>query len=294
MVDVVVYVSSVANFQKHTRKTQCLESFAAGVSKLGHSVVLETAHRYTPSRLAVMLGWATTNTGGPNIVLRKEIIAQQRRHGFHTMCIDASCWKYLDNASSYLRYSLDGPFYDRAEYANRNSDSSKWQEISQALGISLAPPQTNPGGHILICMQRDGGFAMKALDPVVWLTQKIAEIRRHTDRTIMVRPHPGAYKPTDFLQFRTRHYQTHLGVHVFDPVILEWWDLSNSTHGKPPSPRCKFGIAAASGRLYIFGGASPSTGFAFFPASFVDANGQTRFPVAKSLLFSVQCLVTHV
>jgi hypothetical protein len=83
-------------------------------------------------------------------------------------------------------------------------------------------------------------------------------------------------------------------LHVFDPVILEWWDLSNSTHGKPPSPRCKFGIAAASGRLYIFGGASPSTGFAFFPASFVDANGQTRFPVAKSLLFSVQCVVTHV
>ena len=230
MVDVVVYISSVANFQKHTRKTQCLESFAAGVSKLGHSVVLETAHRYTPSRLAVMLGWATTNTGGPNIVLRKEIIAQQRRHGFHTMCIDASCWKYLDNASSYLRYSLDGPFYDRAEYANRNSNSSKWQEISQALGISLAPPQTNPGGHILICMQRDGGFAMKALDPVVWLTQKIAEIRRHTDRTIMVRPHPGAYKPTDFLQFRTRHYQTHLGVQVLEPSIARLTDNLQKAH----------------------------------------------------------------
>jgi len=230
MVDVVVYISSVANFQKHTRKTQCLESFAAGVTKSGHSVVLETAHRYTPSRLAVMLGWATTNTGGPNIALRKEIIAQQRRHGFHTMCIDASCWKYLDNASSYLRYSLDGPFYDRAEYANRNSNDTKWQEISQALGISLAPPQTNSGGHILICMQRDGGFAMKALDPVVWLTQKIAEIRRHTDRTIMVRPHPGAYKPTDFLQFRTRHYQTHLGVQVLEPSIARLTDNLQKAH----------------------------------------------------------------
>ena len=230
MVDVVVYISSVANFQKHTRKTQCLESFAAGVSKLGHSVVLETAHRYTPSRLALMLGWATTNTGGPNIALRKEIIAQQRRHGFHTMCIDASCWKYLDNASSYLRYSLDGPFYDRAEYANRNSDSSKWQEISQALGISLDPPQTNPGGHVLICMQRDGGFAMKALDPLVWLTQKIAEIRKYTDRTIMVRPHPGAYKPTDFLQFRTRHYQTHLGVQVLEPSTARLTDNLQKAH----------------------------------------------------------------
>ena len=230
MVDVVVYISSVANFQKHIRKTQCLESFAAGVSKLGHSVVLETSHRYTPSRLAVMLGWATTNTGGPNIALRKEIISQQQRHGFHTMCIDASCWKYLDNASSYLRYSLDGPFYDRAEYANHKSDSTKWQEISHALNISLDPPQTNPGGPILICMQRDGGFAMKALDPLVWLQQKISEIRRYTDRTIMVRPHPGAYKPTDFLQFRTKHYQTRLGVQVLEPSMAKLTDNLKLAH----------------------------------------------------------------
>ena len=230
MVDVVVYISSVANFQKHVRKTQCLESFAAGVRKLGHSVTVETSHRYTPSRLAVMLGWATTNTGGPNITLRKEIISQQQRHGFHTMCIDASCWKYLDNASSYLRYSLDGPFYDRAEYANHNSDSTKWQEISHALNISLDPPQTNPGGHILICMQRDGGFAMKALDPLVWLQQKISEIRRYTDRTIMVRPHPGAYKPTDFLQFRSRHYQTKLGVQVLEPSMARLTDNLKLAH----------------------------------------------------------------
>lgn len=230
MTDVVVYISSVANFKKHTRKTQCLESFAAGVTNSGHSVVLETAHRYTPSRLAVILGWATTNTGGANIALRKEIIAQQRRQGNHTMCIDASCWKYLDNASSYLRYSLDGPFYDRAEYANHNSDDIKWQEISRALGISLESPQHNSGGHVLICMQRDGGFAMKALDPLVWLQQKIDEIRKYTDRTIMVRPHPGAYKPTDFLQFRTKHYQKHLNVHVFDPVTTRLTDNLQQAH----------------------------------------------------------------
>jgi hypothetical protein len=230
MVDVVVYVSSVANFKKHIRKTQCLESFAAGVTNSGHSVVLETSHKYTPSRLAVILGWATTNTGGANIALRKEIIAQQRLHGNHTMCIDASCWKYLDNASSYLRYSLDGPFYDRAEYANHNSDSSKWQEISQALGISLAPPQNNPGGHVLICMQRDGGFAMKTLDPLVWLQQKISDIRKYTDRTIMVRPHPGAYKPTDFLQFKTKHYQTRLGVQVLEPTAARLTDNLQQAH----------------------------------------------------------------
>ena len=143
VVDVVVYISSVANARKHTRKIECLESFAQGVRAVGHSVVTEWEHRYIPSRLAVILGWATTNTGGRNIVLRKQVIAEQRRLGFQTMCIDASCWKYLDNHGSYLRYSLNGPFYDHAEYANRDSAATKWLEISGALGVQLKPAKVN-------------------------------------------------------------------------------------------------------------------------------------------------------
>lgn len=200
MVDVVVYISSVANARKHTRKIECLESFAEGVRATGHSVVVEWDHRYTASRLAVMLGWATTNTGGRNVVLRKQIIADQKRLGNHTMCIDASCWKYLDDRGSYLRYSLDGPFYDRAEYANRNSTDAKWQEISQALHVQLKPVQNN-NGHILIGMQRDGGFAMKALDPMTWLQDKIQHIRKFSQRPIHIRPHPGKYDMQDFAQY---------------------------------------------------------------------------------------------
>lgn len=204
MVDVVVYISSVANPQKHSRKIQCLESFADGVRATGHTVQVEWEHKYTPSRLAVMLGWATTNTGGRNITLRKQIIPEQRRLGFQTMCIDASCWKYLDDHGSYLRYSLNGPFYDRAEYANRNSDATKWLEISRTLGVQLKPVQANPTGYILICMQRDGGFAMKTLDPMSWLQQKIQQIRTVSNRPIHVRPHPGQYNMSDFAAYTSK------------------------------------------------------------------------------------------
>ena len=202
MLDCVVYVSSVANVKKHSRKEQCLESFAQGVARSGGSVRVERDYVYTPSRLAVMLGWATTNTGGLNIVLRKQIIAEQQRRGLKTMCIDASCWKYIDKNSQYLRYSLNGPFYDRAEYANRMSDGSKWQEISHALNLTLEPSQTNSNGHIVICMQRDGGFAMKTLNPMDWLDRKISEVRQYSQRHIVVRPHPGDYRPNDFVKYR--------------------------------------------------------------------------------------------
>ena len=205
MVDVVVYASSVANAHKHERKVACLENFAQGVRALGHSVVVDWDYKYQPAKLAVMLGWATTNTGGKNIALRKQVIAEQQRHRFHTMCIDASCFKYLDDAGTYLRYSLGGPFYDRAEYANRNSSSAKWQEIQQRLGIVMKPAQFCDG-YILIGMQRDGGFSMKTLDPVAWLVDKIQEIRKYTTREIVIRPHPGKFNMADFAKFQSKEY----------------------------------------------------------------------------------------
>ena len=225
MLDCVVYISSVANVKKHSRKSQCLESFATGVAASGGRVRVEHDYIYTPSRLAVMLGWATTNTGGRNIALRKEIIAEQRRCGHHTMCIDASCWKYIDDGSRYLRYSLNGPFYDRAEYANHNSDSAKWEEIQHTLHIKLEPPQSNPQGHILICMQRDGGFAMKTLAPLEWLAQKIQQIRKYSKREIVIRPHPGDYRPQEFAQYRGRS-----DIKLVDPENTQLVDNLNGAH----------------------------------------------------------------
>lgn len=226
MLDCVVYISSVANVKKHSRKQQCLESFATGAANCGAKVKLEHDYVYTPSRLAVILGWATTNTGGRNIALRKQIIAEQQRRGFKTMCIDASCFKYLDNTGTYLRYSIGGPFYDRAEYANRNSDSAKWQEIQRSLNIQIKPAQSRDG-YILIGMQRDGGFSMKALNPLTWLTNKIQEIRKYTNREIVVRPHPGKFDMKDFLSFQGKH-----NVRVIDPSkssLLENFQQAHSS-----------------------------------------------------------------
>ena len=211
--DCVVYVSSIANPKKHPRKIACLESFAQGVQHSGYGAKLEWSNQYTPSKLAVILGWATVeSSGGPNILLRNRIIEQQQQQGHHVMCVDASCFKHIDHAGTYLRYSLGGPYYDLSEYANYNSNSNKWTEICQRLGAKLDPVQSNTNGHILICMQRDGGFAMKMLDPLQWVAKKIKQIRLVSNRPIRLRPHPGAYCMSDFMQVSQQP-----GVTIIDP-----------------------------------------------------------------------------
>ncbi len=117
--DVIVYLSSVLNLHKHPQKEKTLTSFAEGALRCGASTHIETRYKYEPSKLAVILGWVSQEKTTPNIMLRQKIIAEQPKYGGRTMCIDAGCWKYADPHNRFLRYSLDGLFYDQNEYANK-------------------------------------------------------------------------------------------------------------------------------------------------------------------------------
>lgn len=196
--DVIVYNSSVLNLNKHPKKASALNSFAQGAARCGATVRVANNYVYEPSRLAVILGWVTQDKNTPNILLRQQVVDGQKLHGGKTMCIDAGCWKYADKENRFLRYSINGPFYDSAEYANHNSTSDKWNKIKSTLNLEIKDWK-NKGRHILICMQRDGGFSMKNLDPMEWLKMKLMTIRAYTDRQIIIRPHPG--KPQDFSKF---------------------------------------------------------------------------------------------
>ena len=189
MYDVVVYLSSL---QKQTpgRKVDTLIAFADGARSQGVRVHVETQNTYTPAKLAVILGWASPEQHTPNIKLRAHIIQQQQQLGNHTMCIDANCFKFADSDSLYLRYSIGSPFYDTGNYANENSDSDRWNQLSKDLAVGVHAWRST-GNYILLLMQRDGGFTMKGLHPLAWAEQKIKLIQQHTDMPIVLRPHPG-------------------------------------------------------------------------------------------------------
>ena len=165
-------------------------AFATGARAQGAQVHVETDYVYTPSKLAVLLGWPSPEQKTPNIKLRAQVVEQQHAHGRHVMCIDSNCFKFVDHNSMYLRYSIGGPFYDTGNYANSNSNNSKWNQLSQCFNINLQPWRTS-GNYILLLIQRDGGWGMKGLDPVLWARDKIREIRQYSTQPIVLRPHPG-------------------------------------------------------------------------------------------------------
>lgn len=189
MYDVVVYLSSLPRIADHNRKVEVLQAFAHGARACGANVLLQTQPKVVDCRLAVILGWVGTKISGAHIKLRQDVIGHQRSTKNHVMPIDGSCFKFADKDNVFLRYSLDGVFYNKNNYANTNSDATKWLQISSTLGIAAEPWRTT-GDHVLICLQRDGGWSMKGIDMLQWTMDTVQAVRSHTQRPIVIRPHP--------------------------------------------------------------------------------------------------------
>jgi hypothetical protein len=189
MFDVVVYLSSLHK-QTPGRKVDTLTAFADGARSQGASVHIETQYTIQPAKLAVILGWPSPIQTTENIKLRARIVEHQNQQNNHIMAIDANCFKFKDLESKYLRYSINGVDYDSSEYANKNSDSSRWNIVSRDIGLEMKDWKRD-GEYILFLVQRDGGWSMKGQSPVEWTRQKIEAVRQVSNLPIVLRPHPG-------------------------------------------------------------------------------------------------------
>ena len=203
MTSVAVYYAGIPAKNNKPEKRQVLTEFARGVSKFEVDTVEEiTTPTYKPTDLAVIQGWVhEASQNVPHLTFRKQVIDQQRQHGGHTMAIDSNLFLYRDkgNSNSYLRFSLDDVFPTSGFYFDKAVDPNRWEKIKKDLNFDLRP--WRPGGeHILLCLQRNGGWSMKGLDVMTWCHNTIAEIRKHSDRPIVLRGHPGDKAVKNYLR----------------------------------------------------------------------------------------------
>ena len=199
-----IYYAGIPAKNTKSEKRDVLRNFHLGVPK-GQSTEVETFD-YKPSDLAVIQGWVHANSGNaPHLNFRKRIIEQQKKHGGKTVAVDSNLFLYRDprNTKQYLRFSLDGVFPTTGEYFWQSTTPSRWQQIKQDLGIELKPWRTD-GEHILICLQRNGGWSMAGLDVMTWCNDIIQEIKLRTDRPIVIRTHPGDKRAQQYIRTAPR------------------------------------------------------------------------------------------
>lgn len=190
---VASYLSGIPSGNTNPDKPKIIVNFIEGVWASGDTGEIVCDYNLVDADVAVLQGYVHPGSKHvPHLNLRKKVIEKQQKDGKRTIIVDSNLFLYADkgNKNKYLRYSYDGIFPNTGEYCNANPDMGRWPTIASRLGIELKPWKSR-GNDILICCQRDGGWSMDNQDLLPWLVRTVQQVRKHSDRQIVIRFHPG-------------------------------------------------------------------------------------------------------
>lgn len=190
---VAAYYAGIPPNNSNPEKPMILDNYLLGVMVHGDRAIKQTRQETIQADVAIIQGFVHENSKNmPHLLLRRKVLDFQKEYNKKTLIVDSNLFLYADpeNTNSYLRYSFNGVFPTTGFYFDKNIDPSRWNRIRNNLKLSLKDYRLN-GHHILICLQRNGGWSMQGLDSLTWLNMTIQLIRKFSDRPIVVRGHPG-------------------------------------------------------------------------------------------------------
>jgi hypothetical protein len=221
----VAYYGGIPPKNTNLEKPLILDNFLHGVNLSGDTGIAHTGMNPISCDVALIQGFVhELGKNSPHLMLRKKVVDTQRKNNKKSLIVDSNLFLYANtgNTKRYLRYSFDGVFPSTGFYFDRDVDPDRWNRISKNLGIFLKPWRQN-GNHILICLQRNGGWSMKGLDVNTWLNQTIERVKKYSgSRPIIVRTHPGDKKIKSMLKIKYPGVKISTNEKLLDDLTGAW------------------------------------------------------------------------
>jgi len=239
---VVAYLGGVPNPRKAPHKVEVLRRFVDGVNRCGDTGIAWGERSPVQADVGVIQGWVHEGSASvPHLQLRKNVA--KNTYNKHTIIVDSNLFNYTGIIEPhYSRYSMDGIFPTTGNYFWDDPDPARWKQIQRDYNISLKDWKPR-GDNILICTQRNGGWSMSGFDVVDWLKQTVANIRKYTDRPIVVRGHPGDKGAQEYLSKNQGPWEISTSSSIVDDFNRAWCVVNYNS-----SP----GVAAAIEGLPVF------------------------------------------
>jgi len=166
----VAYYRGIPPSNNNPEKPLILDNFIAGVNASGDTGIAHKEMSLLDCDVAFIQGFVHEHgKSAPHLMLRKNAVEKQKAVGKRSLIVDSNLFLYADpgNTKRYLRYSFDGVFPNTGFYFDTDIDPIRWQKISKNLNLSLKDYRKT-GRHILLCLQRNGGWSMKGMPVQEW------------------------------------------------------------------------------------------------------------------------------
>lgn len=186
-IKVGIFYNSFKNPHEFTNKRDLMDDFKSGVLSQNNTVVQyhdKMCEIDKNLKFGFILGYTLQNN------YRKHIVTTLENHNIHRIYVDSNILNYAYPANEWHRYSLNSVYPDSGIYTFGDLDKSKWHTFSKFHNVKLEDWRTT-GNHILILCQRTAGWNMLGNNQLTWVTKTITKLRKHSDRPIVIRMHPG-------------------------------------------------------------------------------------------------------
>lgn len=165
-----------------------LESFAAGITRCGDSVQWNDDPKQNQCDAAVIYGSYKAYRGSGHHKIKTSIAKSFDNFvQLETPVIGRSA-KSIDH--DYFRVGVNGFLWDEGKWGHEYIDHDRYKTVWKNLGYDIDQQWQTQGEHILILLQNPGDASLRGTDIFDWCYGAIDQIKKHTDRPIVVRPHP--------------------------------------------------------------------------------------------------------
>ena len=175
-------------------KRNIMKAFGEGAEKHGVKVKYITEHKYENSDYAMVFAYKSNGVDSPNHKFRKEVVDKHTAKGFpYTLIffVDSNVLKAYEKDVRYFRFPFKSIHPHEADYM-LDEDVSRNDQIMKDLNIEIKPWRKE-GNHICLFLNRGiGGFSTFGKPCYEWAKETVEEIRKHSDRPILIRSHRHA------------------------------------------------------------------------------------------------------
>lgn len=181
-----IFYSSISNPNKFSNKTMLMDNFKQGVIQNGDIPIdyFQRNVEINDLHAGFILGYTLQDN------FRKAIINSLENINSYRIFVDSNILHYANPVHEWHRYSLNSVYPTDGIYFFGELDYTKWDSFSKFHNIALKEWRKT-GNHILILCQRSNGWNLFGNNQERWLHKTITKIRKHSDRPIVIRMHPG-------------------------------------------------------------------------------------------------------
>ena len=182
----VAVIEDTANHQQHQ---EVLHAFAKGcggdITNSGNTkgydcAVIFGSYKKEKGRSAQKGKGKVIESGIPYVQLETQLIGRPIDTALHTE----------------FRVGVNGFLWDDAKWGFEHIHTDRSKKVFERNGYDPELLWKTDGDYILLCMQKVGDASLRGADIFSWTEHTVKEIRQHTQRQIIVRPHPLYRKKT--------------------------------------------------------------------------------------------------